>query len=167
MKESKASVRICICTSGSHRSSYSNYGGRPTLRFNVGMLGVIAGEEVIDSRRRYNVYYFDPASNGMERIWLDSAFATVKKEELAGELFCGMPETLMQASLLPVMARCAPEHFAALDLDAVSFFQVGSVTKPAPASSNHERIRVRMQRLRDAVTHYLAQARWEFALTAS
>jgi len=166
MKEITTAVRICLCTAGSHRSSYSEYGGRTVLRFNAGMLGVIAGSEKLDGRKRYNVYYFDPASNSMERIWLDAAFATVKKEALAGDFFCGEPDTLMQASLLPVMARCAPGHFAALDLDAVNFSQLGSAKAPRPESIDNERVLAWMQKLRDAAKHYMAEAKWEHALIA-
>lgn len=166
MKEITTGFRICLCNAGSHRSSYSDYAGRPTLRFSVGMLGVIAGHATMDGRKHFNLYYFDPATNWMERIWLDSPFATVKKEALAGEFFCGTPDTLMQASLLPVMARCAPEHFAALDLDAIRFFGVGSVTAPSPASIDNEGLLAWMEKLRDAVKHYMAQAKWEHALIA-
>jgi hypothetical protein len=165
MKEITTDVRTCLCTTGSHRSSYSDYAGRPTLRFSEGMLGVIASCDTMDGRKRYNVYYFDPASNAMERVWLDASLVSVKRETLAGKFFCGAPDTLMQASLLPAMARGAPGHFAALDLEAVTFCQLGSANAPRPVTTDNENVLTWIQKLHDAVKHYMAEAKWEHALS--
>lgn len=163
MKSQTTTVRLCLCSEGSHQSSYSNYGGRPALRFSRGMLGVIASTETREGVKRHNVYYLDPASNAMERIWLPAGFAQVHAERVAGQLFCGSPDALMQASLLPVMARLAPGHFSKLDLDALTIPHVGSINRPGVVCGDAN-LSVWFTDLKVAVAHYISASRWEHTI---
>lgn len=102
-------------------ASYSNYAGRPIMKFEPGMLGAVRYAD--KQLGGYQVEFFHPASGCMEAAWTTS-LKKVKWPEYSGlspdesqensDWFCGSLNRRGALALLGAVAKLRPDYFRAL-----------------------------------------------------
>lgn len=99
-------------------ASYCNYGGRPALSFDPGMIGVVRH---VDAASGAQVEFFSPATGDMEKCWTHSLRKvkwpadTKHPGREDGWWFCGSLHGLGALNYLSAIALLRPDYFKWLD----------------------------------------------------